>query len=93
MTVEATGRDEFHSETKLEIRQDGRSMQSLNIHTSCSQPLEAGDQFGSLELVAFNGQDARGVEVIYSYQVTNNGSAADRRHVDRRPAGRDRRPL
>ena len=73
-TVEATGRDEFHSETQLEIRQDGRLIQSHTIHTSCSQPLEAGDQFGSLELVAFNGQDARGVEVIYGYQVTNNGS-------------------
>jgi hypothetical protein len=42
------------------------------IHTSCSQPLKVGDVFGSLELVAFNGQTA-GNEVIYTYTLTNNG--------------------
>jgi hypothetical protein len=42
------------------------------IHTSCSQPLAAGDVFGSLTLRAFNGQTGGG-EVIYGYKVTNNG--------------------
>lgn len=41
------------ADTKLEIRQDGNSLQKLKIHTSCSQPLNVGDQFGSLILREF----------------------------------------
>ena len=43
------------------------------LHTSCSQPLRVGDRFGSLELVAFNGQTA-GNDVVYTYTLTNNGA-------------------
>ncbi len=32
---------------------DGTLLQSVKFHTSCSQPLELGDQFGSLSLVDF----------------------------------------
>jgi hypothetical protein len=34
--------------TQLQIRQGETVLQSVTIHTSCSQPLEVGDQFGSL---------------------------------------------
>lgn len=50
--VEATGRERLHSNTKLEI-QDANFLQKLEIHTSCSQPLNVGDQFGSLILQEF----------------------------------------
>jgi hypothetical protein len=32
---------------------DGTLLQSVRFHTSCSQPLRIGDQFGSLEIVGF----------------------------------------
>ena len=38
---------EFPSEIKFDIR-DGQTLQSLKMHTSCSQPLSVGDQFGSV---------------------------------------------
>ncbi len=53
VTVEATGRDHFHADTKLEVRQGGIVLQSLKLHSSCSQPLNVGDQFGSLILREF----------------------------------------
>ena len=43
---------EFPSEIKFDIR-NGQTLQSLKIHTSCSQPLSVGDQFGSVILVVF----------------------------------------
>jgi len=46
---------------------------TIKIHTSCSQVLEVGDEFGALALVGFNGKRA-GTEVIYSYKVTNLGA-------------------
>ena len=42
------------------------------FHTSCSTPLEVGDVFGSLTLVAFNGETG-GTEVTFAYTVTNTG--------------------
>lgn len=49
--------------------------QMVKFHSSCSQPLAVGDSFGSLELVAFNGQEA-GVDVLYRFIAQNNGSNA-----------------
>jgi hypothetical protein len=43
---------EFPSEIKFDIR-NGQTLQSLKIHTSCSQPLNVGDQFGSVILEEF----------------------------------------
>jgi serine-aspartate repeat-containing protein C/D/E len=51
---------------------NGPVQETNEIHTSCSQPLAVGDVFGSLELVAFNGQRA-GSEVTYFYEVANTG--------------------
>ncbi len=68
VTVSAIGSD-MGTEIQLYVGE-----QFLKIHTSCSQPLKVGDVFGSLKLVAFNGQTA-GNEVIYTYALTNNGDA------------------
>jgi hypothetical protein len=73
VTITRTDGNDFKADTKLEIRQSGACLQALKIHTSCSKPLEVGDVFGSLELVAFNGQGATGNEVTYTYKVTNIG--------------------
>jgi uncharacterized repeat protein (TIGR01451 family) len=56
--IEATGGkskkgSKMESNTKLEITQGGVVLQKLEIHTSCSKPLNVGDQFGSLILKAF----------------------------------------
>ena len=53
VSVEATGRDRFHAEAELEVRQGGTVLQSIELHTSCSRPLNIGDQFGSLILRDF----------------------------------------
>ena len=64
---EVTLGNEFGSETELMVGE-----QSLKIHTSCSQPLEIGDVFGSLEVVGINGQRS-GSDVTYTYEITNIG--------------------
>jgi hypothetical protein len=43
---------EFPSEIKFDIR-NGQTLQSLRFHTSCSQDLRVGDQFGSVILSEF----------------------------------------
>jgi hypothetical protein len=53
VTLEATRRKELHSSTKFEIKRGGEKLQKLEIHTSCSKPLNVGDQFGSLILREF----------------------------------------
>jgi hypothetical protein len=53
----ATGRDELHSNSPLEITDAGGVLQSLSIHTSCSKPLALGDQFGSLRVIEFSSED------------------------------------
>ena len=43
------------------------------LHTSCSQPIVAGDVYGSLTLAQLDGQGV-GTEVVYSYTISNNGA-------------------
>ncbi len=52
---------------------NGGGKEKLEIHTSCSQPLNPGDVFGSLTLVAVDGQGL-GASVDYSYRIENIGS-------------------
>jgi hypothetical protein len=47
-------------------------VESDKFHTSCSAPLETGDLFGNLLLVAFDGVGS-GATVTYQYEVTNFG--------------------
>ena len=65
----------------------GELIQDGYFHTSCSQPLNLGDQFGSLQVFGLDtsqgGTVALGSEVEYSYTVTNpNASAADNVSLD-----------
>jgi hypothetical protein len=64
------GQNDMGSEIQLNV-----GSHFLKIHTSCSQPLAAGDVFGSLELVKFNGQ-SDGADVTYAYTVTNPSNTA-----------------
>lgn len=68
------------SATELEIRQGGAVLQSISIHTSCSQPLNLGDRFGGVEVVGMattdGGEVWAGSPVQYTYEVTNTSSAA-----------------
>jgi hypothetical protein len=48
--LEAIRRKKLHSSSKIEIRRGGEKLQSMEIHTSCSKPLNVGDKFGSLTL-------------------------------------------
>jgi hypothetical protein len=61
----------FGSETELTLSGGGGS-EFDSFHTSCSAPLEAGDVFGNLLLVAFDGVGSN-VTVTYQYEVTNLG--------------------
>ena len=51
--IRKTDGGDFPSEIKFDIRQGSTTLQSLKIHTSCSQPLSVGDQFGSVILTQF----------------------------------------
>lgn len=61
----------FAGDSEVVISNAGGTEQNI-FHTSCSVPLNAGDVFGSLELVGFNGE-AGDAEVLYGYEVTNFG--------------------
>jgi hypothetical protein len=53
-TLDATSAGKFGSNTKVLIHDvAGNLLQSVDFHTSCSQPLFVGNQFGSLKLVSF----------------------------------------
>jgi cysteine-rich repeat protein len=61
------------SNSQIEITNSGGTEVNI-IHTSCSQSLAVGDVFGSLTLVAFNGQrGSTSNAVTYTYDITNNG--------------------
>lgn len=65
----------------------GDVIQDGYFHTSCSQPLNLGDQFGALQVFGLDstngGSVALGSDVEYSYVVTNpNAAAAEGVSVD-----------
>jgi hypothetical protein len=47
------GKDKFDSETHIAVISGNKVIQSLNIHTSCSAPLEVGDQHGGVVISSF----------------------------------------
>ncbi|MCX7789713.1 MAG: hypothetical protein N2378_03660, partial [Chloroflexaceae bacterium] len=75
VTLTRTDGRSFAADTFLAIRQGATTLQTLTIHTSCSQPLAVGDRFGSLTLVAFNGKRA-GAEVTFITEVRNSATGA-----------------
>ena len=82
------GKNNLDAETKVIITNDsGDVIQEVKFHTSCSQPLAVGDQFGSMLLTSLTtteggtvGSDtcstelpATGADVEYTYTITNTG--------------------
>ena len=77
-TAANAGRSEFDSESLVQVFDENNDLlQELVFHTSCSQPLAPGDQFGSVKVVGFEnadqGQVQLGVEVEYTYEIKNMG--------------------
>ena len=63
-------------------QQGGSLLQTIEIHTSCSAPIVAGDQFGSLVLLATEFQNGFSCEALNNallvhWQVDNNGTWED----------------
>jgi uncharacterized repeat protein (TIGR01451 family) len=77
-TAANAGRAEFDSESLVQVFDENNVLlQEIVFHTSCSQHLSLGDQFGSVEVVGFEnadqGQVQLGVEVEYTYKIKNMG--------------------
>ena len=77
-TAANAGQNDFGSETLIEIRDTaGNLLQSIRLHTSCSQPLALGDRFGGMDLISFTNDEQgtvqNGAEVIYRYAIANPG--------------------
>jgi hypothetical protein len=57
----ATDLSRLRAETRVFVYDlNGNLLQFVKFHTSCSQPLNLGDQFGSLELVSFEAEAKNG---------------------------------
>ena len=69
---------EFPSEIKYAITDTDGNTQSQKLHTSCSQQLNVGDQFGSLILRDFipKGGSVSEGNVIYTYRIINTGTGS-----------------
>ncbi len=63
----------FNTDSYFTLTNPGGASENNKIHTSCSQPLQAGDVYGSLTLEEFNGK-REGAEVEFQYILTNNGN-------------------
>ncbi|MDH3254417.1 MAG: carboxypeptidase regulatory-like domain-containing protein [Acidobacteriota bacterium] len=53
VTISSTTEKQMFPATRIELRQGGQVLQEIGVHTSCSQPFNVGDQFGSLVVRAF----------------------------------------
>ncbi|MGB5413479.1 MAG: hypothetical protein WBN01_02445, partial [Polyangiales bacterium] len=58
--------------SKIFILENAGGTEENGRHVSCSQPIQAGDVYGSLTLVGLDGLGI-GTPVTYSYEVTNGG--------------------
>ena len=59
-TLETTGRRTLHSNTAFDIKQGETLLQSVRIHTSCSQPLVVGEEFGGLKMTGYTAAAPKG---------------------------------
>ena len=70
------GQDVLGSVTKAKIYdKNGGLLEDIYFHTSCSQPLNLGDRFSSLEVFGMDTTEASvviGMPVLYTYTITNN---------------------
>jgi len=67
---------EFPSGIKYNVTDTSGNTQSQTLHTSCSQQLNVGDQFGSLILRRFipKGSSVSDVNAIYTYMISHTGA-------------------
>ncbi len=76
------GEDKFDSSSYVHVyaSQGGALLQTVEFHTSCSQALNAGDEFGSILVFGgvndTTGPASLGAQVTFVYQVKNIGSSA-----------------
>lgn len=75
-TAANAGEDDFASTSVIEIFSTSNNLvQQVEFHTSCSQPLNLGDQFGATEVVGMDttegGSVSLGAEVLYDYSFSN----------------------
>lgn len=102
--IDATvvGQDHFDSETNIYIHDlQGNQLQAVNMHTSCSVPIEVGDQYGAFELTGCrpegsgNGDDLcadgkpAGLVMSYTGQdcsASSNGQSSDKATCSGDPA-------
>ncbi len=80
VVVAAAASGILSSETRVTVRNASGAVVEFDlIHTSCSRPLNPGDRFGSLEVVALQttegGLHSLADNVTYTYEVTNAGNA------------------
>lgn len=57
------GDNELRSNTYVHVLDGSILLQTVNFHTSCSQPLVLGDQFGSAKLISLTDKDGNGASL------------------------------
>lgn len=80
LTAANAGEDKLGSNTYIHVfaSNGGALLQRIQFHTSCSQPLNLTDQFGSMLVVGMDTKDGplqTYPEVEFIYTVTNTGTA------------------
>jgi hypothetical protein len=83
------GKTNLDAETLVRITDLGTgNVEEVRFHTSCSQPLSVGDQFGSMKVISMTTTEggtagsgtcstelpATGADVEYTYTITNTGA-------------------
>ena len=66
-SIDATqaGRTKLRSNTYVHIFDlEGGLLQTIKFHTSCSQPLPLGDEYGGIQLVGFIGEHGETASII-----------------------------
>ena len=70
------GEDKLKSETWIHLIDGDMLLQTVGFHTSCSQPLHVGDQFGASLLVGCLGENEAGALAPPSSEVVAGVAAA-----------------
>jgi hypothetical protein len=75
----AGGRDDLKAESMVKIYNAGGDLiETVVFHTSCSQPLNLGDKFASVEIYGMATTEgsivSQELPVVYTYTITNNSA-------------------
>ena len=74
-TIEGLNGGKLPPTSRFEISQGGDLLQRVDVHTSCSQPLNVGDTFGSLTLVS-GVSDGAGEGASYDLTIDSSEGGA-----------------